>query len=181
MVSRNFFLITGFILLLVSLGGMIKVFNVEGLPINNVESTSQSTLVEEKTDSVSYIIGPEELISPYDRINPKDIHVFDNKIVIDIDKPYISAFADTNSMDPVIDIEANAIQIQPQSSNDIHIGDIISFETANSDSRTIHRVHEIGFDEQGWYAKTKGDNLGYVDPNKVRFHQIKRIVVGILY
>ena len=38
-----------------------------------------------------------------------------------------------------------------------------------------------GIDEKGLYFRTKGDNLDYIDPEKIRFGQIKRVVVGILY
>ena len=45
----------------------------------------------------------------------------------------------------------------------------------------IHRVIETGYDEQGWFAVTKGDNLKEKDPEKVRFNQIVGLVVGVLY
>ena len=84
-------------------------------------------------------------------------------------------------MEPIIDIEANAIQIVPQKPSDIHVGDIISYNTKLSENRIIHRVIEISEDEEGWYAITKGDNLDKPDPFRIRFNDIKRIVVGIIY
>jgi hypothetical protein len=33
----------------------------------------------------------------------------------------------------------------------------------------------------GWYAIMKGDNLSYSDPGKIRFDQVQRVVIGILY
>lgn len=44
----------------------------------------------------------------------------------------------------------------------------------------MHRVVEIGEDEQGWFAITKGDNNEEVDPGKRRFQDIKRITVGVI-
>jgi hypothetical protein len=39
----------------------------------------------------------------------------------------------------------------------------------------------MGYDKEGWYAVTKGDNTGMNDPDKVRFEQIKFVLVGVLY
>lgn len=142
----------------------------------------QKAISEETTNNVDvYLIQPNEQPSPADRIDPSQIHIYPNKVVIDIPDAYISAFTDTNSMEPVIDIEANALQIKPQSKEEIRVGDIISYNTNSKSRRTIHRVVEIGTDEQGWYCKTKGDNLDYVDPYKIRFSDIQRIVFGIIY
>ena len=44
-----------------------------------------------------------------------------------------------------------------------------------------HTLKEIGYDEDGWYATMKGDNNPYTDPGKVRFDQIERLVVAIIY
>ena len=38
-----------------------------------------------------------------------------------------------------------------------------------------------GFDNEGWYAITKGDNNVVEDNWKVRFEQIEGIVIGIIY
>ncbi len=44
----------------------------------------------------------------------------------------------------------------------------------------IHRVVEIGEDEQGTYFITKGDNNFFSD-GKVRFGQIKYVTIGVIY
>lgn len=84
-------------------------------------------------------------------------------------------------MDPVIDIGANAIQIVPDSEEMISPGDIISYTTRLAEGTIIHRVVETGYDEAGWYAITKGDNLRSPDPEKVRFSHIKRVLVAVIY
>ena len=38
-----------------------------------------------------------------------------------------------------------------------------------------------GFDDEGWYAIMKGDNLEKADPYKVRFENVKRVVVAVIY
>ena len=117
--------------------------------------------------------------SPLDRISESQIHVYQDRVVLDIQNAQWSTFTDTNSMDPVLDAGANAIQVVPQSADEISVGDIISYEYG--DGIIIHRVVEIGSDELGWYAIAKGDNNLYRDPGKVRFYQVKRVVVAIVF
>ena len=59
------------------------------------------------------------------------------------------------------------------------LGDIIIFEHKNT--RIIHRIVKIGWDTGGWYAHTKGDSNPAEDPFKVRFKDVKGVVVGIIY
>lgn len=119
--------------------------------------------------------------SPFDRISEEHIRVYSDKVVIYINNPEWAGFDDTNSMDPVIDKGANAIQIIPQSTDDIHVGDIISYESAYADGVIIHRVIEISSDEDGWYCIAKGDNNPSQDPGKIRFSQIKKVLVAVIY
>jgi len=125
--------------------------------------------------------GSDDRPSPFDRISEDQIHVFQDRIVIDIADAQWSYFADTNSMDPVIDVGTNAIQLVPESEDDIHVGDIVSYESDYSGGIIIHRVVYKGQDEQGTYFVMKGDNNPISDPGKVRFNQTRRVLVGIIY
>ena len=84
-------------------------------------------------------------------------------------------------MDPVFDKGHNTIAVVPQSPDEIQIGDIISYFNEDLNGIVIHRVIETGQDENGWYAIVKGDNNPTPDPGKVRFAQIKRVVIAIVY
>jgi|SRR3989344_3729855 len=117
--------------------------------------------------------------APKDRIKESQIHVYEDKVVIDIKNPKWAKFADTGSMKPYFDQGSNAIQIQPSFPEDIQIGDIISYE--HQGNIIIHRVIEIGKDDKGIYYQVKGDNNLSKDPLKVRFSQVRRILVGIIY
>jgi len=86
----------------------------------------------------------------------------------------------TNSMDPLIDEKSNVIQIKPKDEEDIHIGDIVSYEDSNN-NLILHRVVGIGEDNKGKFFMLKGDNTDSLDQIKVRFGQIKGVVVGIVY
>lgn len=127
------------------------------------------------------VLKPEEMPSPYDWIQERDVHLYPDRVVIKLDNPQWSTYTDTNSMDPVIDESSHGIQIIPTSPRDVHIGDIISYQPDDFDGVLIHRVISVGNDAQGWYAVVKGDNNPYPDPNKVRFDQIRRVLVMIIY
>ncbi len=126
-------------------------------------------------------VAPKERASPSNIIAENDIHVYNDKIVIDVDDPVWAKFTDTNSMDPVFDQGAHALQIVPTNPEQIQAGDIISFTTKYDSGVIIHRVVETGVDENGWYAVTKGDNNSYKDPGKVRFQNVKKQLIGIIY
>ncbi|MDO8661097.1 MAG: hypothetical protein Q7K43_04360 [Candidatus Woesearchaeota archaeon] len=122
-----------------------------------------------------------ERASPGDHISENQIQVLKDKIILDIKNAQWSTFTDTNSMDPVLDKGANALQIVPDSASEIQVGDIISYENELVGGTVIHRVIETGSDDSGWFALVKGDNNPYKDANKVRFSQIRRVVVAIVY
>lgn len=121
-----------------------------------------------------------ERASPSDWIKESDIELSYDKVIINVNKPRWSKFTDTNSMDPVLDTNANAIEIIPKKPADLQVGDIIAYDSAYSSGTLIHRIVKIGNDGE-WYVIAKGDNNPANDPGKIRFHQIKRVVVAIIY
>lgn len=125
--------------------------------------------------------GSDEVASPKDRIREDQIKVYDDRVVIDITNPEWATFTDTNSMDPVIDAGTNAIEIVPKSQDDVKVGDIVSYKSQYASGTIIHRVAYKGIDNDGVYFVMKGDNNPTSDPGKVRFDQIQRVVVAIIY
>ncbi len=121
--------------------------------------------------------GSEERSSPYDRVKERNLQLFSDKLVINFPYIQLASYADTNSMDPLIDEHANGLEIIPESEEEVHVGDIIAYQSG--DDLISHRVTFIGEDGLGWYAIAKGDNSD--KPEKVRFGQIKYILIGILY
>lgn len=116
---------------------------------------------------------------PYGRIPADKVHVYGDRVEIDLPNARWASFAATGSMLPVLGPTAHALQIIPTSPADIHVGDIVSFRYDNH--AISHRVISIDGDEDGIYFITKGDNNPSPDPILVRFEQIDRVVVGILY
>ncbi len=130
---------------------------------------------------VPSVFVARELISPADRIQESQILLYDDRIVIKIDNASWASYADTNSMDGFLDKGSIGIEIQPDSELDIEIGDVISYDASWNESLVAHRVIDLGYDAEGWYCIAKGDNVDFADPGKIRFNQIKYVLVGVLY
>lgn len=122
-----------------------------------------------------------DLPSPQDHISEDDILVYKDRVVIRVQNPQWSSFSDTKSMDPVLDKGHNAIQVVPKSMDDIAVGDIISYKSRLVEGTIIHRVLYKGADSEGEYLILKGDNNPSPDPEKVRFSQVQRMVIAIIY
>jgi signal peptidase I len=130
--------------------------------------------------NVQYPMGNErERISPANHVAEKNIEVYSDRVVIKLDNPKWASFADTNSMDPIFDAGNHAIQVVPRSPDDIAVGDIISYQY--NGKIIIHRVIEKNIDGDGWYFIAKGDNNPEPDPLKVRFEDVTRVVVAVIY
>lgn len=120
-----------------------------------------------------------EKLSPYDIIKEDQIKVYKDRVVIYIDNPKWAAYTDTNSMDPLIDKGANGLEFVPQSPNEIHIGDIATYQS--DEGLIVHRVIDKNIDEEGntWYL-FKGDNNS-LDDGWIEFKDIKYVTWGIIY
>jgi signal peptidase I len=147
------------------------------------------------TDPIPPIGSPasRDKPSPSDWLTPSDVHVTGTRVLVDVPSGHrfeTAVFTNTKSMDPVIDAGAQAIQIVPESPDEIKVGDIISYApgqitiagtTITDTGIIIHRVIAIGSDKDGWYAIAKGDNNPSPDPLKVRFSMVKHLLVGVFY
>ena len=134
----------------------------------------KEVVVEEK-------LNGEERESPADRIKDSDVNTFSNSVRIDIKNAKWRNYIDSNSMDPLIDEGTTTIEIKPKYASEIKVGDIVAYDVDGYDYAFVHRVIDIGNDEEGVYFITKGDNFWKEDPDKLRFSDIEGIVVGILY
>lgn len=144
--------------------------------------SNYSYIGAEKPLSIGMLFGiSPEISSPSDHISEGDIHVSGDRVVIDVDRAQWASFTDTNSMDPFIDVDANSIEIKPETEDDVKVGDVISFRTDFDDGLVIHRVVGMDEDENGRYYITKGDNNPSADPGRVRFGDINGVVVAVVY
>lgn len=124
---------------------------------------------------------PNEQFSPSDTLNSDQIYIQNDQVIINIEDAILVAYNDTNSMDPILDIEANGIEIPVTEDTILQIGDIVSYETTWNETLVSHRIIDISEDEEGTYYTLKGDNNSSEDPGKIRLEQIKYKLIGVLY
>lgn len=118
----------------------------------------------------------QENSTPGNWINLDEIELTSNGLILNIPNLKLSSYEPTGSMKPVLDYEANGIMIIPENSDQINIGDIVTFGKEN----IVHRVIEKGEDLEGIWFITQGDNNTVAD-QKIRFEDIKYVTIGILY
>jgi len=146
-----------------------------------VYTSDEDEIIEKPLNNAigTYFYG--EKISPIDRIKDDDIFVTEDQVIINVKKAKATRFADTNSMDPFLDKGSNGIEINPEKPEDIKVGDIISYKSMKYNQIIIHRVIEIKKDNEGIYYTAKGDNNDEIDDEKIRFSQVKGVLIGVIY
>jgi hypothetical protein len=108
------------------------------------------------------LFSSPELESPSNWIPEEAIKVYDDRVLFNVLNPTWAKFTNTNSMDPFLDEDSNAIEILPSDPDSIQVGDVISYQT--SSGVIIHRVIGKGHDAMGLYYTVKGDNATFSDP-----------------
>jgi len=165
-------------IIIVAIGiALFAFFTYERLPDSHVEPAEE---LKPLTSSIRYE-EPIERFSPANHITQDQILVYPEEVNLLVENTTWSKFADTNSMDPVFDIGHNSIQFFPEKEEDIKVGDIVAYNSKFAEGLIIHRVVEIDYDTQGWYAILKGDNNARRDPGRVRFNQTDSVLVTIIY
>lgn len=167
-----------------------------GWTASSIASNYDDLSLEKPFSPLSIIFGPlstlklyttgiaPEISSPANWIEKNNIHVTSKGFMVDIDNPSWAEFTDTNSMDPVFDKDHNIVRIKVPVT-ELKPGDIISFrydDNGKDDSSIIiHRIYKIGYDDKGWFAITKGDNVPTADTYLVREEDVLGVTVAVLY
>lgn len=132
--------------------------------------------------------GAPEVPSPPNMIKWADIELVDNGetcelVIKGLPKPVLiqSNDFDTNSMDGYFDIGHSSVYVLDRAfiAKWAVVGTIISYGVM-VDGKPVGRLHQIvetGFDALGWYCFTRGLNVAFNDPWKIRLADI----VGIQY
>jgi len=124
-----------------------------------------------------------QIIESPSKIPRQDIQFYQNRTQINLDD-YVWAYfneSETDSMYPAITGNSHAIGLRVDENTEIRIGDIISFKVLEIKQNYAHRVIEIGYDKDGEYFITKGDNNNKKDNIKVRREDISYVVAAIIY
>ncbi|MFH1972494.1 MAG: hypothetical protein ABIJ18_03395 [archaeon] len=128
--------------------------------------------------AVNYETSTRDVISPSDTITKDQIKITENGILVNVPDAILVSYNDTNSMDPLLDAEANGIEIPVNESTNLQIGDIVSYEATWNETLVSHRIIDI--QEDGTYI-LKGDNNTLQDPESVTRDQIKYKLIGVFY
>jgi signal peptidase I len=161
---------------------LVCIIFVAGMLVATVYNEVFAATTEVPTATSAFASNtPTPQNSPSDWMKEQDISVYNNRVILNIQNPQWAKFTDTHSMEPVLSSNANAIEIVPQSEDQLKVGDIVSYKSDYADGYVIHRIVSIGKDDQGTYFVLKGDNNPTSDPGKVRFKQIQRVVIAIVY
>lgn len=119
-----------------------------------------------------------EASSPSDWVSDEDIIVSEDYIILRIPNATVSHYADTGSMEPVLDSTANGIRIVPKDSNQVNVGDIVSYRLGTL--LIAHRVVEKSTDNRGIYFITQGDN-NLLSDDKIRFEDIEYVTIAVIW
>lgn len=139
------------------------------------ENGVKNVLQEQKPIAQEVVEKP----MPGDWVRKDKIKVYDDKVVLDIKSAEWSEFTDTHSMEPLLGTNANGIELKPASEAEVNIGDVVAYNS--SIGTVIHRVVKKDVDENGTYFILKGDNNEQEDSGKVRFEDIERVLIGVIY
>ncbi len=115
--------------------------------------------------------------SPRDIIKPENIEQRESLGTVTItglNGIWVTGVADTNSMDGLLDYGHSVILISEFDRDDLRVGDIVVFQ--GNKGRIIHRIVSIGK-----HIRTRGDNVAFKDPYKLKKEDIEYLCVGIIY
>ncbi|MBU0907690.1 MAG: hypothetical protein KKD18_06600 [Nanoarchaeota archaeon] len=116
--------------------------------------------------------------SPSDIVSDDRILVYPDRVIIEVEGAKLSTYESTGSMLPTLGAGVSGISVVPSCPDEINLGDIVSFE--RNGLLIVHRVVQKGFDNQGVYFVTQGDN-SLADDGKVRFDEIERVLIALVY
>jgi len=127
------------------------------------------------SDDVRSVIGNR------DRVNAEDIRVYSDRVELDLAGVKYAPISATNSMLPLLHEGSHSLEQDVTDVGTLDLGDVISFYEPSMQRVVIHSIVELGWDDIGWFAVTKGLSNPTVDPWKVREDWIHGVLIGVLY
>lgn len=118
-----------------------------------------------------------EIPSPSDTLNESSFLLLNDRLIIRIDNASISSYSNTGSMLPFLTNYSHGLRIHPATEQDIHVGDVVSFN--NNNKTIVHRVVRIENSNATTYFITRGDNS--ITEDRIEFKDIEWKIIGILY
>ena len=146
-------------------------------------------LINNQFNIIGFVAKDIKEIHPFDRIDDSNIKVYSDKIVIEGSFNKIKS-SGTGSMLPMLFKGATYFTVEPDK-EEIEVGDVIVFKAPKEEMKEngfnisgtliTHRIIDKGTDSEGIYYYTKGDHNNKIDGAKIRFENITRIVVGVIW
>ena len=140
------------------------------------ESERLNLLLQKRLNATSSISAID-----FSRISRDQVQIYPDRVVLQATNVFPVKFTNSTSMYPFINQNVFALQVRPQSPDDLAVGDIIGFQSKAFNTLIIHRIVQVGYDTDGWYAVTKGDTNTQPDPGKVRFSDVQGVLIGLIY
>jgi hypothetical protein len=119
-------------------------------------------------------------VAPPVRLTKKNILLEGNHLRLEYPCLDVKRVGKGISMIPISQVGHRYVLTSCFQKKDIQVGDIIVYDLWGV-SLVVHQVVEIGEDEKGWYARTRGTNNWGADLVPVRFDWVKYIAVGVLW
>ncbi len=126
---------------------------------------------EERTATTDSVVESTQRI-PFDSIK-----VYQDEVRIEYPGLHY-AKVNSDSMAPLITHDSVVFEKVPASSDEIHVGDVISFYEPSEDAVVLHSVIEIVEQDGNIFFRTKGIANSEADPWLVSFDNVKGIMVG---
>ena len=124
------------------------------------------------------LLGYGDIASPSEKVKFKNIIYDENQVCILEKNTWGVTYTNTKSMDPVLDAGMKGVERKVNFPDELRVGDIISYYRGQ---RVAHRIKKIGYDKDGWYAYVQGDTNPLPDPGKVRFNEVRGVLIAIIY
>lgn len=129
-----------------------------------------------------YAYTEDESFGVYqDRVSQDQIHVYNSRVELDLAGVKFAPISGTNSMLPLLHSGAHSLELDVEDVTTLKLGDIISYRNPYLGKMIIHSIVEIGVDDSGWYAITKGLSNDLPDEHKVRASWVEGVLIGVLY
>lgn len=123
---------------------------------------------------------------PCHRIDFEQIQVYPMQAMINSQMTK-SKVTGTGSMLPLITPQSTILYKQLNNKNELCVGDIVYYNNSKCINLkspvdvSLHRIIDRNEDINGTYYTLKGDNNGVADDCRIRFEDIRLVVVGIIY
>lgn len=161
--------------------GIFIIILIGGLTFASILAGLDSTFVPIEGKAITLISPFSDNINnkghtPKDRVDEKDIQLRHDKVIIKLSEASLSTLEDANSDSSLFSPGTQGLVMNISSASELKEGDIVSYYSSSKGRMVFGRISKIGTDKQGWYAQLYSEGR-----LKIRFNQLNKVVVAVLY